>query len=391
MTHPPLAILHIDMDAFYASVEQRDRPELRGLPVIVGGPLAGRGVVSAASYEARAFGVHSAMPMATARRLCPGGIFLPVRMNHYAAIGRQLRDIFRIFTALVEPLSLDEAFLDVRGSVGHFGPATTIARLLKEKVKAETGLVASVGLAPNKYLAKLACDLGKPDGLFVILPQDVQAVLDPLPVSRLWGVGAKGQRRLHDLGLRTIGQLAAIPERLLVKHFGEVGRLLWNLAHGRDDRPVTPDEKARSISNETTFPRDVGDRDALRACLLELIEEIGGRLRAQGARARLIELKARTADFKTYSRSLTFPQPTDLTAELRRAAVGMLENRVPDSWLPLRLLGVGVSGLVRSGAVQGDLFEGAWRKREQALDQTVDTIRAKFGGGAIRRGTASEG
>src|SRR5262249_34780062 len=216
-----MTILHADMDAFYASIEQRDRPELRGRPVIVGG-LGGRGVVSAASYEARPFGVHSALPMATARRLCPHAVFLPVRMQHYAQVARQIRDLFLSFTPLVEPVSLDEAFLDVRGCERLFGPAPAIGRRLKERIRAETGLVASVGVAPNKFLAKLASDHGKPDGFVVLPPDQVQAFLAALPVGRLWGVGAKGEKRLHALGLHTVGQVAALPERVLIDHFGEV-------------------------------------------------------------------------------------------------------------------------------------------------------------------------
>src|SRR5262245_3446653 len=214
------------MDAFYASVEQRDRPELRGRPVIVGG-VGNRGVVSAASYEARRYGVRSAMPTATACRLCPDGVFLPVRMAHYAAVARQVREILLSVTPLVEPLSLDEAFLDVRGFEPLLGPAPDIARHIKERVRAETGLTASVGVAPNKFLAKLASDHGKPDGFVVVPSERVTEFLAPLPVGRLWGVGAKGERRLHALGVRTIGQLAALPPRVMTDHFGKAGRQLW--------------------------------------------------------------------------------------------------------------------------------------------------------------------
>jgi DNA polymerase IV len=386
MLPSPTPILHVDMDAFYASVEQRDRPELRGRPVIVGGPAASRGVVSAASYEARAFGVHSAMPTATARRLCPHGVFLPVRMKHYAQVARQIREILGSFTPLVEPLSLDEAFLDVRGCEGLFGPGPDIARQVKARVRAETGLVASVGVAANKFLAKLATDLGKPDGLVVIEPGRAAEVLSPLPVGRLWGVGARAEKRLHDLGVKTIGQLAALPERALVDHFGEAGRHLHRLARGLDDRAVVPDEQARSVSTETTFARDVGDREILRGWLLELAEHLGQRVRALGARARTVELKARTSDFRTYLRSVTLAEPTDLTEEIWRAAAGLFEGRVPDAWLPLRLLGVGVSGLTRDPAEQGHLFDQEWRARQRALDQALDAIRARFGTGAVRRG-----
>jgi DNA polymerase-4 len=385
MTQPALAILHVDMDAFYASVEQRDRPELRGRPVIVGGRAESRGVVSAASYEARAFGVHSAMPTRTAVRLCPDGVFLPPRMDHYARVARQLREIFLSFTALVEPLSLDEAFLDVRGSGQLFGPAPEIARRVKECVRAEAGLTASVGVAPNKFLAKLASDLGKPDGLVVIEPGQVRAVLHPLPVGRLWGVGAKGQARLHALGLRTIGQVAALPERVLVDHFGESGRHLWQLARGRDDRPVVPDAEAKSISAETTFARDVGDREALRGWLLGLVEQLGQRLRQRGVRARTVDLKVRTSDFRTHTRARRLGEPTDLTAVLWQSAAELFA-RVPDEWLPLRLLGVGASNLVADASVQGDLFDQGWRRRQRALDQTLDAIREEFGDNSIRRG-----
>jgi DNA polymerase-4 len=385
MTHSPLTILHADMDAFYASVEQRDRPELCGKPVIVGGSVEGRGVVSAASYEARTFGVHSAMPVVTARRLCPNGVFLPVRMKHYATVARQIRDIFLSFTPLVEPLSLDEAFLDVRGCEGLFGPGPDIARQLKARVRAETALVVSVGVAANKFLAKLASDLGKPDGLFVLPPERMREVLHPLPVSRLWGVGAKGEKRLRALGLRTVGQLAALPEQVLDDHFGEVGRHLWRLANGLDDRTVTPDEEARSVSTETTFPRDIGDRTVLRAWLLDLVEQLGQRLRRIGARGKTVQLKARASDFRTWTRSLTLPDATDLTDALWNAVSDLFDRQVSDAWLPLRLLGVGVSGLVKAGPVQGDLFDGARQAKQRSLDQAVDAIRAQFGPGAIRR------
>src|SRR5436853_7245397 len=245
MSDSALTILHVDMDAFYASVEQRDQPDLRGKPVIVGG-VKGRGVVSAASYEARKFGVHSAMPISTARQLCPKGIFLPVRMQHYAEIGRQIRALFLSFTPLVEPLSLDEAFLDVHGCEGLFGPAPEIARQIKQRIRAEIGLIASVGVAPNKYLAKLAGDFGKPDGLTILPPEQVKEFLSPLPVGRIWGVGAKGEKRLHDLGIRTIGQIAALSEKVLSDRFGEMGRQIWQLANGQDDRTVVPDREAKS-------------------------------------------------------------------------------------------------------------------------------------------------
>jgi DNA polymerase-4 len=385
MPDASLTILHVDMDAFYASVEQRDRPELRGQPVIVGG-VGSRGVVSAASYEARPFGVHSAMPMSAARRLCPQAAFLPPRMGYYARVSQQLRDIFLAFTPLVEPLSLDEAFLDVRGCEGLFGHAPQIARQIKGRIQAETGLTASVGVAPNKFLAKLASDLGKPDGLVVVPAGGAAAFLGPLPVGRVWGVGAKAEGRLHALGVRTVGQLAALPEKALVGHFGELGRHLWRLARGEDGRAVVPDAAAKSVSTETTFARDIGDREALRSWLLGLTDHLAGRLRHAGLRARTVEVKVRSSDFRTRQRAQALGQATNATDVLWQAARRLLDRGLTDDVLPVRLLGVGASRLTREGVVQGDLFDGGRRKQE-ALDQTIDAIRGQFGGAAIRRGS----
>ena len=385
-----MTILHVDMDAFYASVEQRDRPELKGKPVIVGG-TQGRGVVCAASYEARKFGVHSAMPIATARRLCPHGTFIPVRMSHYAQIGRQIREIFLSMTPLVEPLSLDEAFLDVRGCEGLFGPAPEIARQIKSRIRAETDLIASVGVAPNKFLAKLASDHGKPDGLVVVPAENVTDFLTPLPVGRVWGVGAKAEKRLHALGIRTIGQLAALPEQAALDHFGEVGRHIWQLAHGQDDRQVIPDREAKSISTETTFAEDIGDREVLRACLLDLVDHLAARLRHQEVRARTIEVKIRSSDFHTITRSQALREATNGTDALWQAALPLFEGSLSADLLPVRLLGAGAIRLTREAAVQGDLFEAPLRQKQDALDQTIDTIRGTFGDGAIRRGSLVDG
>ncbi|HEV3255983.1 MAG TPA: DNA polymerase IV [Gemmataceae bacterium] len=390
MAHDPMTVLHVDMDAFYASVEQRDRPELRGRPVIVGG-TGGRGVVCAASYEARPFGVHSAMPTATARRLCPHAVFLPVRMGHYADVARQIREVFMSFTPLVEPLSLDEAFLDVRGCEGLFGPAPEIALQVKARILAETGLVASVGVAPNKFLAKLASDHGKPDG-FVVLPADrVAEFLAPLPVGQIWGVGAKGQEQLHALGARTVGQLAGLPERLLADHLGEAGRHVWRLAHGLDDRPVVSDREAKSISTETTFDKDIGDRRVLRVWLLGLVDHLAGRLRQQGVRAQAVELKVRSSDFRTRVRSLTLAEPSNLTGALWQAAQRLLDRSLSRDVLPVRLVGVGASKLTRGAAVQKDLFDSDALERQAALDETIDAIRGQFGSGAIRWGSLLDG
>jgi DNA polymerase-4 len=383
MAENTLTILHVDMDAFYASVEQRDRPELRGKPVVVGG-LQGRGVVCAASYEARPFGVHSAMPIARAKRLCPHAVFLPVRMGHYAEISRQIRDVFFAFTPLVEPLSLDEAFLDVRGCEGLFGQAADIARKIKTRIKGELGLTASVGVAPNKFLAKLASDISKPDGLCVLTSEKVEAFLSPLPVSRLWGVGAKGEKRLHALGLKTIGELAAWSERSLVDHFGALGRHLWRLAHGIGDRRVVPDRKAKSISTESTFAHDTDNGRILRIWQFDLVDHLATRLRHQGVWARTVELKIRSSDFHTHTCSKTLAAATNSTKVLWKAAAALFESAIAES-LPVRLLGVGAAKLTREPLAQGDLFEGASNQRDSALDETIDTIRARFGTRSIQR------
>jgi DNA polymerase IV len=385
MLDDALTILHVDMDAFYASVEQRDHPGLRGKPVIVGG-VKGRGVVSAASYEARKFCVHSAMPISTARRLCPQGIFVPVRMQHYAEISRQIRAIFISLTPLVEPLSLDEAFLDVRGCEGLFGPAPEIARQIKQRILAETGLIASVGVAPNKYLAKLASDIGKPDGFVILPPNNVTAFLSPLPVSRIWGVGAKCEKRLHDMGLRTIGQIAALPEKALSDRLGELGRHIWQLANGRDDRTVVPDREAKSISTETTFAQDIGDRATLRVWLLDLVDHLASRLRHEGIWTRTIDVKIRSSDFRTVTRSTTLSEATNLTNVIWKAAAALFDRTLTSALLPVRLLGVGATKLTREVIVQGSLFDESSRERQEALDETIDTIRAKFGTGSIQRG-----
>jgi DNA polymerase-4 len=386
MANAGTTILHVDMDAFYASIEQRDHPKLRGRPVIVGG-LAGRGVVCAASYEARPFGVRSAMPTVTAQRLCPQAVFLPVRMKHYGEVGRQIRAILLSFTPLVEPLSLDEAFLDVRGCEGLFGPALQMARAIKERIFSETALVASVGAAPNKFLAKLASDHGKPNGLVSVPPEQVRQFLEPLPVGRIWGIGAKTEQRLHALGIRTIGQMAALPEQVLADHFGKAGWHIWHLARGEDDRAVVPDREAKSISTETTFDEDIGDRAMLRDWLLDQVEQVAMRLRLVGVQAGTVQLKLRSSAFRTRVRSMSLRAVTDSTQALWQAARSLLQRSLTADILPLRLLGVGVTNLVRGGAVQGDLFESPERKQQEALDQAIDQIRRQLGRTAIQRGS----
>ena len=387
MSGEALTILHVDMDAFYASVEQRDRPELRGKPVIVGG-LGGRGVVCAASYEARPFGVHSAMPISQARRLCPQAVYLPVRMSHYAQMGRQIREILLSFTPLVEPLSLDEAFLDVAGCETLFGSAAEIAALIKARVKSETGLTASVGVAPNKFLAKLASDHGKPNGLVVVAPDRVGEFLEPLPVGRIWGVGKKAEKRLNALGIQTVGQLARLSEPDLVANFGELGEHFRQLANGNDGRRVVPDREAKSISTETTFAKDISDRQLLRDWLLDLTDQLAARLRHAGLRARTVELKIRSSDFRTRHRAQALPEATNATDLLWQTAKAILEQGLTREMLPLRLLGVGATRLTGEAAAQRSLFDAAERDRQKSLDQTVDAIRKQFGSTSVRRGAS---
>ncbi len=386
MGEVPLMILHIDMDAFYASVEERDRPELVGKPVIVGGSPEKRGVVSAANYVARRYGVHSAMPAVTAHRLCPQGIFLSPRMDYYVEVSCQIREIFERFTPLVEPLSLDEAFLDVTGSEHLFGPATEIGRKIKHTIRQEVRLVASVGVAPNKFLAKIASDLKKPDGFVVVEPEQVQEFLDPLPVERLWGVGRQSSRVFERLGIRTIGQLRQYPMEVLQSRFGISGEHLWQLAHGIDDRKVVPEREAKSISNETTFEKDIDDLDFLRAWLVELTEQVGWRLRRNGLRCRTVQLKVRFADFSTITRSQTLAEPTAITRELWNAADEILCRKLPAGHLPVRLLGMGASSIDDSGVVQGMLFDQEDRKKQARLDTVADEVKKRFGTEAIRRG-----
>ncbi len=378
-------ILHVDMDAFYASVEELDRPELAGRPVIVAGSVESRGVVSAANYAARRFGVHSAMPTSTARRLCPQGVFLPVRMDRYAEVSRQIREIFLRYTPLVEPLSFDEAFLDVGGSAGLFGSAVEIGQRIKRDIREELRLVASVGVAPNKFLAKIASDLQKPDGFVVVYADKVQEFLDPLPVTRIWGVGEASRQALARLGIRTIAQLRAASPALLRERFGAMGEQLWQLAHGIDSRPVVPDHEAKSISHETTFAADISDTEILRACLLQLTEQVARRLRRHGLTARTVHIKVRFGDFSTITRNQTLAEPTDLTDVLWRTAAEMLNTRLPKNRKAVRLLGMGVSGFDDSGESQGMLFDREERSRQGQVDAVTDEILGRFGKGSIRR------
>jgi len=372
------------MDAFYASIEQRDRPELKGLPVLVGGPRDARGVVSAASYEARRFGVHSAMPLRVAARLCPHGVFLPVRMERYLEVSRRVFAIFARYSPLVEPLSVDEAFLDLTGCERLFGGPVEAARALRAEIRARCGLTASVGVAPNKFLAKLASDLEKPDGLVVVPREDVAGFLAPLPVERMWGIGPRGAEALHRLGIRTFGDLAGAPVARLRAEFGAAAAGLQALARGEDGRPVLTGREPKSVGHETTFPEDVTDEETLHATLVSLTDQVAARLRRHGLRARCVTLKLRYAPFETITRRRTLPDPTWLTRPLLEAALGLLAGALRRR-APVRLIGVSTSSF--SG--QTTLFPPGG-PREEAVDHAVDEVRARFGAAALRRGSVLE-
>jgi DNA polymerase-4 len=379
-------ILHVDMDAFYASVEERDDLTLVGKPVVVGGTAQGRGVVCAANYEARKFGIHSAMAAARAVRLCPHAIFIRPRMDCYAAVSRQIRTIFEEFTPLVEPLSLDEAFLDVGGSEGLFGSSAQIGLRIKQRIRTDLRLVASVGVAANKFVAKIASDLRKPDGYVVVARGQEQEFLDPLPVGRIWGVGKVTNQAFDRLGIRTIAQLRQLSQRDLTDLFGASGEHYWRLARGLDDRQVVPDREAKSISHETTFAEDIADREVLQSWLVELAEQVARRLRRHGLKGRTVEIKVRFADFQTITRSTTLTEPSSITAELIQAGAELIEKKLPPRHLPVRLLGFGVKGFDDSGRSQRQLFDERDRQRQRRVDQVADEIAGKFGQRAIRRG-----
>jgi DNA polymerase-4 len=379
-------IIHIDMDAFYASVEIRERPELASKAVIVGGRADGRGVVAAANYIARGFGVHSAMPTASALRLCPGLVVLAPRHELYAAVSRQIHAIFQRYTPQIEPLALDEAFLDVTASERLFGPAEQIGRAIKQAIREELSLVASVGIAPNKFLAKLAGDIEKPDGFVVVREENIEDFLAPLPVTRIWGVGKVAARGFERLGIRTIGQLRHYSPRLIREHFGSSGEQFLRLAQGLDERPVVSEQEAKSISNETTFAVDISDRRVMRDWLHALTEQVAWRLRAQELKGRTVQIKVRLSDFTTLTRSHSLDDVTDITAVIWRAVQTLFDERLPQPLPPVRLLGVGISNFAEPSPRQGDLFSGADEGRQRRIDAVLDEMKSRFGKGAIRRG-----
>jgi len=383
------SILHVDMDAFYASVEQLDHPEYKGRPVIVGADPkggTGRGVVAACSYEARKFGVRSALPISRAWKLCPDGVYVRPRMKRYVEVSGQIMQVFRRYTDLVEPLSIDEAFLDITGSIALFGPPEQIARSIKNEIREQTGLTASVGLAPNKFLAKIASDIRKPNGFMVVGEKEVAAFLRDLPISRLWGVGPKTEQRLRERGFRTIGEFAAADHDALVAQLGSLGEHLYQLSRGHDDRPVVANCEPKSISSETTFEEDTADRELLLHTILGLSDHVAERLRKDGYRARKVTLKLRYSSFSTHTKqeSLdTLVQTGEQIAVVARRLFAQFPLKQK-----IRLIGVAAGDLHRDGndPHQLQLFTDSTKSKEK-LSHTVDEIKERFGTGALRRGS----
>ena len=392
---PQKTFLHVDMDAFFASVEQHDHPELREKPVIVGAPPGQRGVVAAASYEARAFGVHSAMPSGTAAKKCPSAIFVRGNMARYKEVSREIMRIFESYTPLVQPLSIDEAFLDVTGSQRLFGNGQTIAEKIRRDILGQTGLTASVGVAPNMFLAKLASDMDKPDGL-TLVPFEQEAIekfLAPLPIGRMWGVGKVMQKKLLSLGIPTLGKLQQCNFQTLEQAIGQrAAHLFIRLAHGIDERGIVLETKDKSISNETTFKEDKTDREQIESTYKRLIDKVGGRLRKAGFFAITVHLKIRWSDFSTITRQtrLAIPCCDDIT--LRETGMALLDEHLHRR--PVRLIGFGVSGLTDTDqpkTQQLNLFDTpdtTEHEKRSRLSRATDSIRQKYGGQSLQRGSA---
>jgi len=375
-------ILHVDMDAFFASVEQRDDPSLLGKPVVVGGRLNSRGVVSAASYEARKFGIHSAMPMAEVYRRCPHAVFLPVNMQKYQDVSKQIRNVFLTYTPMVEPLSLDEAFLDITASTSLFGSADEIALIIKQRIQQELNLTASVGLACNKFLAKLASDLQKPNGFVIVQPDRIYEFLDPLPVERIWGVGKKTAEQLHTHNIRTVRDLRNLQQGYLTQFLGVIGSQLYLLARGIDDRPVESDRIVKSIGQETTFTTDIADRDQLETVLLKLSIDLGSRARKVSLKGKTITLKVRFNDFRSISRSHTLTQATNLDDVIYQEVCHLLGELALKQ--PLRLIGITLSNLTDKEESQLSLFTER-RHDSENLTKIMDFVKGKYGETSITR------
>ena len=376
-------IIHIDMDAFFAAIEVLDKPYLQGKPVIVGGSSM-RAVVSTASYEARRFGVHSAMPMFKAKEKCPEGIFLPVNMKRYKEVSGKIMDILKDFAPLVEKVSIDEAYLDITGTEVLLGSPEEIARDIKHRVGKETGLTCSIGIAPNKFLAKVASDMHKPDGLTIILPTEVDKFLYRLPVEKIPGVGRRTVEGLRNYGVKKVGDLKGFSKEQLLKDFGKFGLRLYEIANGEDNSPVVPFREVKSVSSEETLPSDTGDLSTLRNLLKSHADKVARRLRKEGLRGRTITLKIKFSDFAAITRRHTIDDPTDSSKGISDSAIRLLISYPLKK--KVRLIGVAVSNFeVSEKGFQLSLLPGK-REREQSLDKAVDEIRNKFGGEIIKKG-----
>ena len=383
-------ILHIDMDAFYASVEQLDNPWLKGKCVIVGG-TSNRGVVSAASYEARRFGVHSAMPVFQAKQKCPQGIFIPPRMQRYQEVSRTIMTILKAFTPLVEPVSIDEAYLDISASTQLHGDPEDIALQIKRNIKESVKLTCSVGVAPIKFLAKIASDMNKPDGLTVILADDVPRFIETLPIQKVPGVGKKTFRQLELMGIKTLGDIQTFPRQTLLDRMGKFGKRLLQLCAGIDHSEVTPYSQHKSVSSERTLSQDTADKKLLRRYLLQQADEVARHMRKAGTRGKTITLKIKHADFTQITRSTTIGLPTQSSKTIYRCAALLLDNYQLTQ--KIRLIGVGVSGFKSAETpVQLELFEQSAEtgKNWEKVDQTVEDISKKFGRDAIKRATLKD-
>ena len=383
-------ILHIDMDAFYASVEELDNPWLKGKCVIVGG-TSNRGVVSAASYTARKLGVHSAMPIFQAKQKCPEGIFIPPRMNRYKEISKKIMSLLREFTPLVEAVSIDEAYLDISDTTLLHGDPEDIALQIKQRIKDTVHLTCSIGVAPIKFLAKIASDMNKPDGLTVILPDDVPGFIDTLPIQKVPGVGKKTFRQLELMGINKLGDISKYPEKTLLDRLGKFGKRLMELAAGNDRSQVTPYSRHKSVSSERTLGEDTRDKSLLKRYLLKQAEEVARHLRKSGFRGKTITIKLKHSDFKQITRSITINAPTQSSKKIFQHAASLLDDyKTPKK---LRLIGVGVSNLISTEMpVQMDLFERHSNRGDgwTRVDRTVEDITNKFGRDAIKRATFKE-
>lgn len=373
-----LRIIHVDMDAFFAAIEIRDDPSLKGKPIIIGGadPRA-RGVVSTASYEARKYGVGSAMPLVEAYRRCPEGIFLQGNMGKYEKVSHELMAILGNFTPLVEPISLDEAFLDIKGCEGLFGDAVTMGKKMQKAIKKELGLTASVGIAVNKFLAKIASDLEKPEGLVVVRPGEHEEFLQDMPVEKLWGVGGKTAKILREQGLYTLGQVARMEPSFLEARLGSNGRVLSELARGIDMRAVIPSREIKSIGREQTFPQDIQDRRYMETVMYILAEDVARRLRLKGLKGKVVTVKLRYSDFKTVTRRRTLNTPTNIGKRLFDQGLELLCNIVPEG-VSFRLIGLSVSGLQGDEKKQLALFAEN-EAREEKIATVMDELRNKYG------------